>query len=335
MLSELPVRLDTKIENEAMSRLINIGAFVQDQDSVGPSEQLTALGRALALLPVHPTMGKMLILGSLFGCLGPILTIVSAAGEKLLRPMSTEAERAVFVEYLAKLPASESNSDHLLTQHLYQIAVDKRIHPPFLSYRGVKQIASARDQIEGHLLKLFRGKFPIDLNQNSDNHALQRLVLTAGLLPAVVVAMPDKGFYLCHVLAKNVPMAYASACHHVWNSEAKKSPEFFVYSDLVEQDRKRFVSNVTAIDPILLPLFGLEADWLGMHGVRALEEIEGLRNQWQPCVELMIQRDFLGAKLSQKQNDAVGRFRKAVISIANNTTTTHRRSRERGGILLL
>jgi len=50
-----------------------IGAFDKD-------ENLTLLGQQLALLPVHPQLGKMLMLAAAFGCVDPILTIVAALG---------------------------------------------------------------------------------------------------------------------------------------------------------------------------------------------------------------------------------------------------------------
>lgn len=34
-------------------------------------------GRHLSMLPVEPKLGKMLIFGAIFNCLGPIMTIVA------------------------------------------------------------------------------------------------------------------------------------------------------------------------------------------------------------------------------------------------------------------
>lgn len=38
---------------------------------------LFQLGKLLSILPVDPKLGKMLIMGAIFGCFDPILTIVS------------------------------------------------------------------------------------------------------------------------------------------------------------------------------------------------------------------------------------------------------------------
>jgi HrpA-like RNA helicase len=64
-------------------------APVSDCDAVGcvtvvhtdrkdAKEDLTTLGHALALLPMHPQLGKMLLFGILLGCLDPMLTLACA-----------------------------------------------------------------------------------------------------------------------------------------------------------------------------------------------------------------------------------------------------------------
>ena len=45
-------------------------------------EQLTSLGRLLSELPISPMLGKMAILGAIFSCLDPILTIACVLAEK-------------------------------------------------------------------------------------------------------------------------------------------------------------------------------------------------------------------------------------------------------------
>ncbi len=45
-------------------------------------EVLSPLGRHLALLPVSPRLGKLLVLGALMGCLAPAATIAAAMSHK-------------------------------------------------------------------------------------------------------------------------------------------------------------------------------------------------------------------------------------------------------------
>lgn len=58
------------VEN-AIELLKTIGAL-------DDTEELTPLGRHLCTLPVDPNIGKMLLIGAIFQCVNPALTIASA-----------------------------------------------------------------------------------------------------------------------------------------------------------------------------------------------------------------------------------------------------------------
>lgn len=55
----------------AVELLEDIGAFDED-------ERLTPLGRILAVLPLPPQLGNLLLYGALFGCLDAVLTVACA-----------------------------------------------------------------------------------------------------------------------------------------------------------------------------------------------------------------------------------------------------------------
>ena len=46
---------------------------------------LSPLGRHLARLPVHPRLGKILVYGTLLGCVGPVLSVAAAVGSVAAR----------------------------------------------------------------------------------------------------------------------------------------------------------------------------------------------------------------------------------------------------------
>ena len=58
-----------------MAMLSAIGALTAE-------EHLTSLGRHLAHLPLNPAVGKLLLFGSLFQVLDPILTVAARAGTR-------------------------------------------------------------------------------------------------------------------------------------------------------------------------------------------------------------------------------------------------------------
>ena len=73
---------------------------LQELGAIGPEGELTALGRQMvsstktqptlslmqskAILPLDLRLGKMLIIGTLFGCLSPVLSIAACLTSKSL-----------------------------------------------------------------------------------------------------------------------------------------------------------------------------------------------------------------------------------------------------------
>ena len=52
-------------------------------NAIDPSEQLTPLGFHLAHLPMDPQTGKMILLGAMFSCLDPVLSIAASLSFKV------------------------------------------------------------------------------------------------------------------------------------------------------------------------------------------------------------------------------------------------------------
>jgi ATP-dependent RNA helicase DHX36 len=71
--SPIPSRSSSVVETESCA-------------SLSVSSELTALGFHLAMLPVEPRVGKMMIYGALFGCVEPALTIAVSVSPGLIRP---------------------------------------------------------------------------------------------------------------------------------------------------------------------------------------------------------------------------------------------------------
>ena len=66
------------LENPAMSSIELSIAFLKEQAALTTDEKLTPIGEMLANLPVDIVMGKMLIMGSIFHMMDPVLSITSA-----------------------------------------------------------------------------------------------------------------------------------------------------------------------------------------------------------------------------------------------------------------
>ncbi|GLI66501.1 hypothetical protein VaNZ11_010328 [Volvox africanus] len=98
------------------------------QPSIGPPrEVLSPLGRQLALLPVAPRLGKLLVVGALLGCLAPAITIAATMSHKspFLTPTddrgeSERARRALAAPGAEGIAAGQQ-SDHLLMVAAYEL----------------------------------------------------------------------------------------------------------------------------------------------------------------------------------------------------------------------
>ncbi|XP_075771209.1 putative ATP-dependent RNA helicase DHX34 isoform X2 [Pelodiscus sinensis] len=84
--------------------------YLRDQGALDGAENLTPIGSLLAQLPVDVVVGKMLVLGALFGLAGPVLTVaaVLSVPSPLLRPAHTNPDCAT-----ARRPLQSPHGDPL------------------------------------------------------------------------------------------------------------------------------------------------------------------------------------------------------------------------------
>ncbi|KAM0891598.1 hypothetical protein ACQ4PT_026306 [Festuca glaucescens] len=74
-------------------------------------EELTYLGRHLCTLPLDPNIGKMLLIGSVFQCLDPALTIAAALAHR--NPFVLPIDRKQEADDVKRSFAGDSCSDHI------------------------------------------------------------------------------------------------------------------------------------------------------------------------------------------------------------------------------
>jgi len=90
---------------QAIRALVDVGAVAvvrasgggEDEDERPPREVLTALGRALARLPMAPRLAKTVLVGCVLRCLDPVLTVACAMADRspFVMPMhSRDRDRA-------------------------------------------------------------------------------------------------------------------------------------------------------------------------------------------------------------------------------------------------
>ncbi|KAL6963082.1 RNA helicase [Sarracenia purpurea var. burkii] len=169
----------------AIEYLKIIGALDED-------ENLTVLGRNLSMLPVEPKLGKMLLLGAIFNCLDPIMTVV--AGLSVRDPFMMPFDKKDLAESAKAQFSARDYSDHLALVRAYDGWKDAERQQSgyeycwrnFLSAQTLKAIDSLRKQFF-YLLKdtgLVDGNIQT-CNTWSHDENLIRAIICAGLFPSI------------------------------------------------------------------------------------------------------------------------------------------------------
>ncbi|KAL8267605.1 hypothetical protein R6Q59_004949 [Mikania micrantha] len=222
------------------------------------NENLTILGGYLAMLPMEPKHGKMLVMSAVLNCLDPILTIV--AGLSVRDPFLAPLETKELAE-AAKAQFSHGFSDHLALVRAYngwKVAEQKLIgykycRKNFLSPQSMKAIDSFRREIQSVLknIRLIDDKAS-SYNTYSFDENLVRAVICSGLYPGICSVVykenslslktMEDGLVLLHSKSIN---ARASNISYPWLVFNKKVKVNSVY-----------LQDSTAVSDSMLLLFG-------------------------------------------------------------------------------
>ncbi|CAK9217506.1 unnamed protein product [Sphagnum jensenii] len=159
------------------------------------TEELTPLGRHLSTLPVDPKVGKMLLMGAVFQCLGPALTISAALAHR--DPFVLPLEHKEEADDARRRFAGDSRSDHLALLKAFEgWQAAKRAGRErnycwenFLSVSTLQMMEDMRRQFLDLLSDIGfidKSQGPQSFNQYSQDLEMVRAVLCAGLFPSVV-----------------------------------------------------------------------------------------------------------------------------------------------------
>ncbi|XP_041567027.1 3'-5' RNA helicase YTHDC2 isoform X3 [Taeniopygia guttata] len=168
-------------------------------DAMDPWEDLTELGYHLTELPVEPHLGKMVLYAVVLKCLDPVLTIACALAYRdpfVLPTLASQKRAAVLCR---KRFAAGTFSDHMVLLRVFQAWQKARsdgwerafCEKNFLSQATMQIIVGMRAQLLGQLrasgFVRARGGADIrDVNTNSENWAVVKAALVAGMYPNLV-----------------------------------------------------------------------------------------------------------------------------------------------------
>lgn len=256
------------------------------------SSELTALGFHLATLPVDPRVGKMMIYGSLFGCLDPCLTVAASmsARSPFLSPFDQRDEADA-----ARKKFAVDYSDHLTILNAFNMwkdvfqteghrAVKTFLKDNFLGRLTLNQMEELRKQFAGLLKDI--GFLPKNFqlknlktfeNENSTNTGLIKAVLCAGLYPNIIVAPRDltrsekskktAGEHAFRSHGKGEVYLHPSSISF---TESRLDSRYCCFHEIVKTS-KIYVRDCTTVSPFALLLFGGKLDVFQTHGICSVD----------------------------------------------------------------
>ncbi|WVQ69774.1 uncharacterized protein L199_007994 [Kwoniella botswanensis] len=190
--------------NAAWQTLQDLGA-VESEDH---KSRLTALGRHMSMIPVDLRLAKMLVLGTIFKCLDPILTIAALLSSK---PLFTSPMEKRDESKKARESFSWARSDLLTDVRAYDAcmairekggshgAVRQFCEQNFISSTTLRDITSLRSDFLsalssiGFISSLNKEIAKFSVNSKFDN--LVKGVIVGGLYPRIArIAMPKAQF---------------------------------------------------------------------------------------------------------------------------------------------
>jgi ATP-dependent RNA helicase DHX57 len=266
---------------------------------LGVTSELTALGFHLATLPVDPRVGKMMIYGSLFGCVDSALTVAASMSSR--SPFVSPFDKRDQADAARKEFAAEG-SDHLTILNAFSQWKDLKrqkgdrdvrsfLTDSFLSRLTLQQMEDLRKQFAGLLTEI--GFLPKGFrlheknspeNSNASNVGLIKAVLCAGLYPNIIVgprslasknqpAVPPKDSKKVGECAFQSHSKGEVYLHPSTISFSEKSLDsrYCCYHEMVKTS-KTYVRDCTTVSPFALLLFGGALEVYQREGVCSVDK---------------------------------------------------------------
>jgi ATP-dependent RNA helicase DHX36 len=283
VLARTPEPPERAAVTDAMDTLRRLGAL---RDG---TESLTALGRHLVALSTEPRFGKLLLLGSMMGCVDPLLTIVSCLANRdpfITVPQDKRREADVAKLQLAQSEEALRGSDHLLLLAVSEKydAISRRrgdraagdwCREQFISQSALQMASRLRSQFSDQLgrcgFESMRGRGSGGGASASDRQKqmdLVRALIGVVLTPDIVWVVPagDGRSPPCYDRLNNeIALAAGSVALHADPSGSsngggggKPAAMFLVYGDQIKTERAVRRSSLTSVPPLALLLLGTE-----------------------------------------------------------------------------
>ena len=182
-----------------VSVLDAITSLVQFDAIRGPYNELTPMGKYMAMIPLHPQLAKMLVLSCIFKCLEPVLSIVACLSEKdpFLLGYVADGTRAEIKQRFSQ----GVESDHLMYANVivqFEKACKEYNVKDFTTKNHLNEKALAEIcNVKVHLKTVLKTiqiitKKEEYYNDNAENLPLIKGVIAGGLYPYVRPLLVDR-----------------------------------------------------------------------------------------------------------------------------------------------
>ena len=252
---------------------------LQALDALTDDEKITPLGRLLASLPVHPSLGKMIVLGVLFRCLDPMLILGAAAAERDIFVNPLDARKEAQKAKLAY--ARGSSSDHIallngvrelrtLRDSKGEYAARDNAFKNFIHWPSFKVVDATAKQI--HDILVDAGIIPTTplsarssseyggplLNANSQKLALIKALALAGLHPNLAVSTGGRTFRTVGERGTIIHPSSVNATRDRVDEGQVRYGALYSYSTMARSNDggTMFLRDTTESTPLMATLFG-------------------------------------------------------------------------------
>lgn len=237
----------------------NAVGFLKMIGALDERENLTNLGRYLSMLPVDPKLGKMLIMGAVFRCLDPILTVVS--GLSVRDPFLLPQDKKDLAGTAKSRFSAKDYSDHMALVRAYEGWKDADREGSsydycwrnFLSAQTLQAIHSLRRQFN-FILK-DAGLLDADSstsNSLSHNQSLVRAIICSGLFPGIASVVQRESSTAFKTMDDGQVLLYANSVNAKYNTIPYP---WLVFGEKVKVNTV-FIRDSTAVSDSILLLFG-------------------------------------------------------------------------------
>ncbi|XP_028123844.1 DExH-box ATP-dependent RNA helicase DExH3-like [Camellia sinensis] len=233
--------------------------FLKMIGALDENENLTHLGGFLSMLPVDPKLGKMLIMGAIFSCFDPILTIV--AGLSVRDPFLLPQDKKDLAGTAKSRFSAKDYSDHMALVRAYEGWKDAErggsayeyCWRNFLSAQTLQAIHSLRKQFS-FILK-GAGLLDADAGTNnrlSHNQSLVRAIICSGLFPGIASVVHRETSMSFKTMDDGQVLLYANSV----NARYQTIPyPWLVFGEKVKVNTV-FIRDSTGVSDSILILFG-------------------------------------------------------------------------------